>query len=569
MATVLLRSNPKKKFLIFLNISFLLLVCFLVNTCFYSSEILLQSSSYSASNDCRKLQDLEDNNAKCLYLTNSNSRCVSKGYVDYIYLFYCIFGGWPFLGYFLSLLFLLVLFYLLGNTASEYFCSSLENLSKLLKLSPTIAGVTLLSLGNGAPDIFSSIVSFMGSRESAIGINTVLGGASFVSCVVFGTISIVMHSRSVKVRRSDFMRDGCFFLVVVLSLALVLINGKISMWGSIGFLSAYVIFVLVVYVSHVCWKRFDDDNEVDVNSTFGNELGIPILRAIEKDELVCIERGSQEGQLVIISNSSTFCNMCLLMLEMPLYLPRRLTIPVVCEKRYSRPFAVASATLAPLLLAAVWNSRGENENTRIAIYLVGLSLGIAFGVSAFFTTEKSNPPKKCLLPWLVGGFLMSVTWSYIIAQELVGLLVSLGYISGISPSILGLTVLAWGNSLGDLITNVTMAINGGPEGAQIAVSGCYAGPIFNILIGLGLSLLCSTWNVYPSPFVISNDPQLLETLGFMVFGLIWALLLLPRRGMRLDWVLGAGLLTIYFLGIALRLLQTLGNLQLHHHVSSL
>ncbi|KAK6942071.1 Sodium/calcium exchanger membrane region [Dillenia turbinata] len=478
-------------------------------------------------------------------------------------------GRWPFLGYFLLLLCLLVLFYLLGNTASEYFCSSLENLSKLLKLSPTIAGVTLLSLGNGAPDIFSSIVSFTGSRESAIGINTVLGGASFVSCVVFGIISIVMHSRSFKVRRTDFIRDGCFFLVVVLSLVLVLIDGKISMWGSIGFLFAYVVFVLVVYLSHVCFKSCEEDNEVDVNSTFGNELGIPILRGIEKEELVCIGRGAQEGQLVISSNSPTFRSICLLMLEMPLYLPRRLTIPVVCDERYSQPFAVASATLAPLLLAAIWNSRGENENTRKAIYLFGLTLGIAFGVSAFFTTEKSNPPTRCLLAWLVGGFLMSVTWSYIIAQELVGLLVSLGYISGISPSILGLTVLAWGNSLGDLITNVTMAINGGPKGAQIAVSGCHAGPIFNILIGLGLSLLCCTWNVHPSPVVISKDPQLLETIGFMACGLIWALLMLPRRGMRLDWVLGAGLLTIYFLSIALRLLQTLGNLQLHHLVSSL
>ena len=155
---------------------------------------------------------------------------------------------------------------------------------------------------------------------------------------------------------------------------------------------------------------------------------------------------------------------------------------------------------------------------------------------------------------------MSVVWSYIIAQELVGLLISLGYILGISQSILGLTVLAWGNSLGDLITNLTMALNGGQEGAQMAISGCYAGPIFNTLFGLGLSLVGSAWYGYPSPVQIPKDPYLLETLGFLVAALLWALLVLPIRDMRLDGVLGGGLFLIYLTSMSLRLIQVVGPL---------
>ncbi|CAI0385107.1 unnamed protein product [Linum tenue] len=255
--------------------------------------------------------------------------------------------------------------------------------------------------------------------------------------------------------------------------------------------------------------------------------------------------------------------------EMPLYLTRRLTIPVVCERRWSKPMAIASVILAPILLSTLWVAQYENPRfeTCVLVYGVGSLIGIGLGVLAFLTTEESSPPEKCLLPWLAGGFLMSVTWSYITAQELVALLVSLGYVFGISPSILGLTVLAWGNSLSDLITNSTMAINGGAEGVQVAISGCYAGPIFNVLFGLGLSLIGSCWESYPEPVSISLDPYLLETLGFLLAGLVWGLVVLPRRGMKLDGVLGGGLLVIYLLSVSLRLVQTSGSLQFLDHNS--
>lgn len=49
-------------------------------------------------------------------------------------------------------------------------------------------------------------------------------------------------------------------------------------------------------------------------------------------------------------------------------------------------------------------------------------------------------------------------------------------------SIMGITVLAWGNSMADWSANVTMARKGL---ANMAITACFAGPVFNILIGLG------------------------------------------------------------------------------------
>ncbi|TQD94093.1 hypothetical protein C1H46_020288 [Malus baccata] len=559
---------PKyKNYITFLNISFLLVGCALLVVHSYASDFLVLSTSgvsrFSGSLDCKGFLSLDDYKAKCFYL-KSNNPCVSQGYINYLNIFYCNFATFPLLGYCCMFLWLLVLFYVLGNTASEYFCSSLDSLSRLLKLSPTIAGVTLLSLGNGAPDVFSSLVSFMGGGTGEIGLNTVLGGASFVSCAVVGILSISMRKRRIRVHKADFVRDICFYLLVIVCLGVILIRKEIDVWAAIAFSSLYIAYVIVVYVSH---KHRKKSVELSCNSSNESDLTVPILSNIEEEDLSAAEEGAAQGSSEVVEvkkccsnlRSSVFFRTLIFILELPLYLPRRLTIPVVCEERWCKPYVVASVTLAPVLLSTLWNHQFGNFSfkTKLAIYIIGLIFGITFGIVAFLTTEKSSPPKKCLFPWLAAGFVMSVTWSYLSAQELVGLLLSIGYISGVSPSILGLTVLAWGNSLGDLITNLTMALNGGTEGAQTAFSACYAGPIFNTLFGLGLSLVGSAWFKFPSPVLIQSDAYLLETVGFLVGGLLWALVVLPRRGMRLDGVLGGGLLVAYIGSMSLRLIQTL------------
>ncbi|RWR85408.1 LOW QUALITY PROTEIN: Sodium/calcium exchanger membrane region [Cinnamomum micranthum f. kanehirae] len=558
----LVSTSTTRKFPLFLNISFLFLFFFYFTAHVQSSNFHLLPYStktisglsqplHDSKDGCMGIHKYPDNRAKCAFL-RSEQECQSQGYIDYLQLFY--------------------------YTAASYFCSSLEGLSVL---SPTIAGVTLLSLGNGANDVFSSIVSFTQEGAGEVGLNSVLGGTFFISSVVVGIISILVSSRQVVIDKSSFIRDVCFFILVLCSLLVILIVGRINIWIAAGFTSLYAVYVIIAS-TQLCTKKdrkvttlFATDPLLPTigchclyESTKFGSLGAPLLVC---EEPVSATKEVQEADnrshqtittswFNFYSSASYYFGWFLYILELPIYLPRRLTIPVVCEERWSKPFAVISVTLAPVLLAALWSTQELDIGFKsgLLVYICGGSLGTVLGVIALVATERSSPPKKFLFPWLAGGFLMSVIWTYIIAEELVALLVSLGNILGISPSILGLTVLAWGNSIGDLISDVALATKGGSDGAQIAITGCYAGPIFNTLLGLGLSLVLSSWQVYPSSYEVPKDSTLFQTLGFLVGGLLWALIILPRKGMKLDRVLGCGLLAIYLCFLSLRLAQSLG-----------
>jgi sodium/potassium/calcium exchanger 6 len=137
----------------------------------------------------------------------------------------------------------------------------------------------------------------------------------------------------------------------------------------------------------------------------------------------------------------------------------------------------------------------------------------------------------------------------------VGVLKALGVIFGISDAILGLTVFAVGNSLGDLVADITVARLGFPV---MALSACFGGPMLNILLGIGLSGMYMTLrdgngrhHKHPEE-PVRYQPYPIEVSGTLVISgitllvtLVGLLIVVPLNKWMMDRRIGWGLVTLW------------------------
>ena len=119
--------------------------------------------------------------------------------------------------------------------------------------------------------------------------------------------------------------------------------------------------------------------------------------------------------------------------------------------------AIARLVDWPLLPPSGMGSRYLSTHEEIALVVLIMLLP---HITGMLTSEHHRPNTHYLLCFL--GFIISIAWISTIAGEVVGVLKTFGVVFGISEALLGLTIFAAGNSVGDLIADITVARLGYP-----------------------------------------------------------------------------------------------------------
>ncbi|CAK5021913.1 unnamed protein product [Aphanomyces euteiches] len=472
--------------------------------------------------------------------------------INYLEFHYCVMAEHPWMSFTMLCMWLLLLFYLVGHTADEYFSPTLSTLCRKLAIPFDVAGVTLLAFGNGAPDIFSSLAtSTSGTMET--GVNALLGGVMFVTTVVVGAVLQSSPLACVKITPRPFCRDILALLITLGILAIDLPTSTSSMSSAMLLLSCYVVYVLAVVVPSWLSSKTNAQTTSDpythgvlfafwhapelfptvrtkysfvsvpessplpsapafhVDEAYfpaptSSELATPLLDTSIKAEITPHATPRQ----VLASTSSTLHYILLDLL-------RNATIPMVLVSSWSRRRAFCSVLISPLFVCWIF-SRGAFS---LHDALICLSISMPIACIVYLSTYPKTAPTSRWICWLfyLLGFVSCVGWIYGLASEVVAVLTTLGVITTLPASVLGLTVLSWGNSIGDLSTNVAIAKGGC---AEMALAGCFGGPVFNLLVGLGIPFLflqksnqtsIVPWDIHGIVSLISLGLSLLLTLS--------------------------------------------------------
>lgn len=239
-----------------------------------------------------------------------------------------------------------------------------------------------------------------------------------------------------------------------------------------------------------------------------------------------------------------------------------LSVPVSNSQEWNRWLVLLQCVTAPwFVVLIVWANTSTEPRDLLMPTLYSLLASLVALLLVLLTTSPSRPPRWHFLLCFV-GFAVSITWISTIANEVVGVLKTIGVIFNMSDAILGLTIFAVGNSLGDLVADVTVARLGYPV---MALSACFGGPMLNILLGIGLSGLYMTIDkaekhahkhpgrpIKFKPYHVEVSTTLLISAAALLVTLVGLLIVIPLNGWKMDRKIGWGL-------IALWVVSTVGN----------
>ncbi|KFM76596.1 Sodium/potassium/calcium exchanger 5, partial [Stegodyphus mimosarum] len=370
---------------------------------------------------------------------------------------------------------LILIFYICSMIAvvcDNYFVPALEIICDKLKLPADVAGATFMAIGASSPELFSAIIgSFV--TEGDIGIGTVIGSAVFNILGITGVVGVILWKQVLPIERYPLIRDCIAYGVTVFCLILIISDNIVTWWESTSLLVVFFLYLLLMYFnsevekcSKMMVKRMKstscccccccDQNEEKIPIMSNKVFEPEILESQKKDKsksesyTVEVVESSKEREL---QNSSSFHRH-----DESLSIEEEDVGGTICSPPSGGPWSY------------VW---------WILLYPATFLFFITIPKGSERTFRKIFPLT----------FITSITWIGGLSYLAVWMVTIIGFTFSIPESVSGLTILAAGTSIPDLISTVIVAKNGF---GNMAVSNLVGSNTFDISICLGIPWLAKT-----------------------------------------------------------------------------
>ncbi|GIY63116.1 hypothetical protein CEXT_205421 [Caerostris extrusa] len=324
---------------------------------------------------------------------------------------------------------------MIGIVCHDYFVPSLEIISDRIKLPPDIAGATFMAIGTSAPELFSSITgSFI--TEGDIGIGTIIGSAVFNIVGVTGLVGVVLWKEVLDIDWYPIARDCIVYGVTVFTLIWIIADNIIHWWEAFVLLMIFFLYIIILYYNIVVeeWSR-DLANRVkrrkccccsDSEETpLLNEKAL-VPELIESQKEKSLEQDSFSVEFTASRQNSVL---------------KRDSIAEKLGEILSEEEA-AKGSLCSSPTGGGW---------RMFWWVVMYPAKLIF----FLTVPDSR--KDNLRKLFPVTFTMSVIWIGVLSYLAVWMVTVIGYTFSVPDSVSGLTILAAGTSVPEIISSIIVA----------------------------------------------------------------------------------------------------------------
>ncbi|KAM8941526.1 sodium/potassium/calcium exchanger 2 isoform 3-T3 [Lycaon pictus] len=491
---------------------------------------------------------------------------------------------------------MIYMFIALAIVCDEFFVPSLTVITEKLGISDDVAGATFMAAGGSAPELFTSLIGVF-IAHSNVGIGTIVGSAVFNILFVIGMCAL--FSREIlNLTWWPLFRDVSFYIVDLIMLIIFFLDNVIMWWESLLLLTAYFGYVVFmkfnVQVERWVKQMINRNKVVKVtapeaqaksstardkdeqalpakprlqrggssaslhNSLMRNSIfqlmihtldplaegrfreKASILHKIAKKKCQVDENERQNGaanhvEKIELPNSTST--------EVEMTTPSDASEPVQ-NGNLSHTIEAAEAQTGedeedqPLSLA--WPSNPRKQVTFLIVFPIVFPLWITL-------PDVRKPSSRKFFPITFFG---SITWIAVFSYLMVWWAHQVGETIGISEEIMGLTILAAGTSIPDLITSVIVARKGLGD---MAVSSSVGSNIFDITVGLPLPWLLYTIIHRFQPVAVSSN-GLFCAIVLLFIMLLFVILSIALCKWRMNKVLGFIMFGLYFVFLVVSVL---------------